>query len=144
MSAQRGNDINVILASADKRVRETSGLLSRLWRTVLIELGITPYKFNIFLANYLDKLAEEQSMSQDRIANERNNSRRGLADPDMTFEMFTRGLALFNPREMHFEVDLLFVDGRKLTSKIDMLGPHKDGLGKLTYLYRNILSIMGK
>lgn len=144
MSAHRGNDINLILASADKRVRETSGLLSRLWRNMLIELGITGYKFNIFLANYLDKLSEGQSMSQDRITNERNNLRKGLADPDMTFDMFVRGLQLYAPREAHFEVELIFDNEERILSKINVGDECEGGLGKLSYLYRDLLTQLGK
>lgn len=144
MSAQRGSDINLIMASHDKRFKETSGLLSRLWRITLGQLEITPVKWNTLLVTYLDGIINEQVMSQDRITNERNNLRKGLAEPDMTFEMLTRGLTILNPRAMTFEVELLFEDRATVFGSIDMLGPDIDGLGKLTYLYRNLLSVMGK
>lgn len=144
MSANRGNDIYTMLASHDKRIREASGILSRLYRLTLLELAITPYKWNLFLINYLDKLAEEQSLSQDRVTNERNNLRKGLSDPDMTFEMLTRGLQVLNPKEMHFTVTLLYPDDVKLNTTIDMQSVEEGGLGKLTVVYRRLCDMLGK
>lgn len=144
MSAYRGNDINVMLASHDKRIREASGILSRLYRLTLLELAVTPYRWNLLLTNYLDKLAEVQELSQDRITNERNNLRKGLNETDMTFSMLTRGLAILNPCKMTFKVELKFDNGVNVISSVDMLSPDQDNLGKLSYLYRQLLCIMGK
>ena len=144
MSANRGNDIYTMLASHDKRIREASGILSRLYRLALLELAITPYKWNLLLINYLDKLAEEQSLSQDRVTNERNNLRKGLSDPDMTFEMLTRGLTVLNPKEMHFEVTLLYADETRVFTTINMDSPEEGGLGKLTIVYRRLCEFLGK
>lgn len=144
MSANRGNDIYAMLASPDKRINEASGLLSRLYRLTLVELGILPYKWNLLLINYLDKIAEEQNLTQDRITNERNNLRKGLNDPDMTFEMLTRGVLLFNPKEMHFTVELKFNDGVTAWTDIDMLSSEESGLGKLTIVFRKLCEILGK
>lgn len=144
MSANRGNDIYTMLASHDKRIREASGILSRLYRLALLELAITPYKWNLLLINYLDKLEAEQSLTQDRITNERNNLRKGLSDNDMTFEMLTRGLTVLNPKEMHFTVTLLYENDVRLVTTIDMTSPEEEGLGKLTVVYRRLCELLGK
>lgn len=144
MTPPRQNDINLMLASHDKRIREASGILSRLYRLVLLERNITPYKWNMLLTSYLDRMAEQPGMSQDTITNERNNLRKGLSEPNMTFGMLTRGLAILNPRRMIFEVELAFEGDVTLKSNLDMLSPEKEGLGKLSELYRNILAILGK
>lgn len=144
MSANRGNDIYTMLASPDKRIREAHGILSRMYRLILWELGITPYKWNLLLINYLDKLTVQHSLSQDRVTNERNNLRKGLSDPDMTFEMLTRGLSILDPREMTFKVELHYDDEVKVLSSIDMLSPNEEGLGKLTRVYQNLCGILGK
>lgn len=144
MSANRGNDIYTMLASPDKRIREAHGILSRMYRLILWELGITPYKWNLLLINYLDKLTVQHSLTQDRVTNERNNLRKGLSDPDMTFEMLTRGLSVLDPREMTFKVELHYDDEVKVLSSIDMLSPNEEGLGKLTRVYQNLCGILGK
>lgn len=144
MSANRGNDIYTMLASPDKRIREAHGILSRMYRLILWELGITPYKWNLLLINYLDKLTVQHSLTQDRVTNERNNLRKGLSDPDMTFEMLTRGLSVLDPRAMTFKVELHYDDEVKVLSSIDMLSPNEEGLGKLTRVYQNLCGILGK
>jgi hypothetical protein len=144
MSTQRGSDISILLASHDKRIREASGLLSRLYRLTLLELSITPYKWNLLLTNYLDNLAHTQSLSQDKITNERNNLRKGLSEPDMTFEMLARGLKVLNPKEIHFDVELMFPQNVTLTTTINMISPQNGEQGKLTEMYSNILAMLGK
>jgi hypothetical protein len=144
MSANRGNDIITMLSSHDKRIKEASGILSRLMRLTWLELAVTPYKWNLLLINYLDKLAEEHSMSQDRVTNERNNLRKGLSDPDMTFEMLTRGMQVLNPKEMFFKVELKYDNEVTVVSKVDMLSEEPDGIGKLTRVYRELCGAMGK
>lgn len=143
MSA-KGNDINTMLASPDKRIREAHGILSRMYRLVLFELGITPYKWNLLLINYLDRLTEANNLSQDRVTNERNNLRKGLSDPDMTFEMLTRGLSVLSPIAMKFEIELLYDNEVRVFSSVDMLSENEGDLGKLSWLYQNLCSIMGK
>lgn len=151
MAIHRGTDINTLLASHDKRYKEASGILSRLYRIILMQRQITPYKWNMLLTNYLDHLTELHNLSQDKITNERNNLRKGLNDPDMTFGMLTRGLAILNPKAMEFEVELLFADEsnpeqieRSVIECIDMLSEDDIELGKLSSLYRKLLTALGK
>lgn len=143
MSA-KGNDIYTMLATPDKRIREAHGILSRMYRLILWELQITPYKWNLLLTNYLDKLTRDLDLSQDRVTNERNNLRKGLSDPDMTFEMLTRGLSVLAPRGMTFKVELDYDNEVMVQSSVDMLAPDTGDLGKLSGLYQDLCKIMGK
>lgn len=140
-------DINSMLSAPDKRIREASGLLSRLYRVALMELSITPYRWNFLLGCYLDKISKEREVTHAEITNERNNLRKGLNEPDMTFPMFVRGAEVLAPVSARFGVILEFDDGKVVKSDVPMLEELPEEfkhLGKLSYLFRNICLALGK
>lgn len=163
----RSTDANSVLAAHDKRIREASGLLSRLYRKVLAEIGMNVYKWGFLLTQYLEDLAKNQEMTFEMISNERNNLRKGVFSLDMTFDMFVRAISILAPREAVFGVILEYGQfeedharlGRTtdkghieynarattVTASVDLMTPiGSDGKGKLSTLLANICTLLGK
>lgn len=142
-------DIQGMLSAHDKRVREATGLLSRLYRLALMELSITPYRWNFLLDKRLERFAKENEVTHDMISNERSNLRKGLNEPDMTYPMFCRGIDFLDAVETHFYVTLTWENAEGVLQTVHKSVPigggrEKEDQGDLTYLYREVLAELGK
>lgn len=143
----RQADINGMLSAPDKRVKEASGLLSRLYRLALFELNITPFRWNFLLSCYLDRLAKEREMTHAMVTNERNNLRKQLNEDDMTWPMFTRGIALLDPKQCVFGVTLEFENEVTVSSQCNALDETvlaEQGIGHLTRMFADLTKALGK
>ena len=142
-------DIQGLLSAPDKRIREATGLLSRLYRLTLLELSLTPYRWGFLLDKRLDRFATETEATHDMISNERSNLRKGLNEPDMTYPMFCRGVDILDAKEAIFYVKLRWTDEDGVclwATKEIVIGGKRDQpeLGDLTYLFRGLLGPLGK
>lgn len=142
-------DIQGLLSAPDKRIREATGLLSRLYRLTLLELSLTPYKWGFLLDKRLDRFANETEATHDMISNERSNLRKGLNEPDMTYPMFCRGIDILDAISATFYVKMQWFGEEgvpTIVQKEFVIGGKRDKpeLGDLTYLFRAILESLGK
>lgn len=119
-STSLDTDINLVLLSPDKRIREAGDVLSRMYRTILRDNVVSWQKWSTLLTLHLDRSYEGRTVSMDKITNDRNNLRKGLGSPWMSFETFLKGIDILNPEEASFEVRLDMGGGTEVAVKCDL------------------------
>jgi len=93
------SSMHEILNSPDKQVTKTfggNGVLSRLWRQILLDLGIGPERFGIILQDHVtNPLNGIPNNKKDQISY-RSNLTKELAKPQMTWKVFMKALRFLN------------------------------------------------
>lgn len=111
-----------IVADTDKQVSQSNNPLAKLYRTMLLELGVNHYTIDQYINQYLDdpQLGIPKN-SKDR-SSERGNLLKQLGKPAISWKIFTKGLHLLRPR--HVKLTLTFTDqrGRVSNHSIDLEG----------------------
>lgn len=102
-----------------------TGVLSRLWRTILMQAGFTPTKYDISLRNASDRAKVQ--LSADKSGNNRlaktmsvANLRRELESPTMTWKVFIKGLRVLKVIKFNLSVKLTFSTGKETVHEVDI------------------------
>lgn len=125
-----GYDDQDMLNSDDKRVAEARGVLSKLWRQLLMVLDIDGWKWDRLMRIYLtDPRNGIQNNSRDR-SSARGNLNKELKRDDMTWRVFLKALNFLDPIRVVFTVRITFKDGRthEVFAKIKDRGPMPEAL----------------
>lgn len=137
-------DITSVLVSPDKRVREASDVLSRMYRTILANRALGWQKWNTLLTHHLERSYGGVMMSIDKITNDRGNLRKALGAPAMTWPTFVKGIDIFNPEEAHFKI-VLDYDDVSIGHEVNILEEGPEGApGKLSQIFRSLCEQSGK
>ncbi|EKD22615.1 MAG: hypothetical protein ACD_84C00038G0012 [uncultured bacterium] len=109
------NKLQHMLASPDKGVTKTSGangVLSRLWRQMLLDLNVGPARFGSLLQEYiLDPRNGVPNNKKDQIST-RGNLTKEFTRPHMTWKVFCKGLRFLNITKVKFIVEATHGNGR--------------------------------
>ena len=114
------DDDQDLLNDPDKRVREARGVLSVLWRQLLMVLNIDGWRWDKLMRKYLaDPRNGIQNNSRDR-SSARGNLNKELKRDDMTWRVFLKALTFLDPCRVVFTVKITFHDGRtfNVTAKL--------------------------
>lgn len=113
-------DINLVLLSPDKKIREASDVLSRMYRLILRDCVVSWQKWSTLLTLHLDRTYKGRLVSMDKITNDRNNLRKGLGAPWMSFETFVKGIDVLNPETAELNIWLEMGDGKAIGHVCDL------------------------
>jgi hypothetical protein len=119
------DDDQDLLNDPDKRVREAKGVLSVLWRQLLMVLNIDGWRWDKLMRKYLaDPHNGIQNNSRDR-SSARGNLNKELKRDDMTWRVFLKALKFLDPIRVVFTVKITFQDGRtyNVSAKLKDRGP---------------------
>lgn len=94
-----------ILDDLEGSVREATGPLSRLFRLILLENRITSTVFKSRLSEYLDS-SESGITDKKKRDSERGNLVRTLADPNISVNVFMKGIRILGPQYFDMSVNL--------------------------------------
>lgn len=89
------NNLVAMLQRPDKGMNSThgvSGVLSRLFRLILVELNISPMKFSALLADYVRDKRNRVPDNRHDQSSIKSNLTKELSRPDMTWKVFCKGL----------------------------------------------------
>lgn len=125
------DEINELLALPDKGVSKTkgvAGILARLFRQTLCDIGITPHRFHMLLleSSSLNKLKYKDPATGSSGKTSKffaaGNLRRELVKPEMTWKVFVKGIRLLQPIKVDFSIAMTFKNGQVKISQttIDM------------------------
>ena len=104
------SNINEILSDTDRGVGATPGILSAMFRKILIERNIGPAAWDRLMCRYMDDPRLEALGDTRERSSLRSNMNSALTDNNMTIRTFLRGLAFLRPERMSFSVSLQFAD----------------------------------
>ncbi len=105
------DDERDLLNDLDKGVKEARGVLSVLWRQLLMARSIDGWQWDKLMRDYLaDPRNGIQNNSRDR-SSARGNLNKELKRDDMTWRVFLKALNFLGPVRVVFTVDITFKDG---------------------------------
>lgn len=114
------DDDQDLLNDPDKRVGEARGVLSVLWRQLLVVREIDGWRWDKLMRDFLaDPRNGIQNNSRDR-SSARGNLNKELKRDDMTWRVFLKALNFLNPVRVVFSVKITFKDGttNEVTAKL--------------------------
>lgn len=110
-----------LLESPHKGVDAAENPLARLWRQILRDLGMEPYRWQQLMDRFLKNPRNGiPSTSRDQ-SSARGNLNKELFKTRLTFPTMMRGLALLDPRKIRFEVHMTWNNGKTTVHGVDVL-----------------------
>lgn len=95
-----------MLSSPTKGVKEATGVLAKLYRTILMDLNITPLAHQALMSKYLSDPRNRIPNNGKARSSERGNMIKDLRRPDMTFKVFLKHVRFLQPIKVEFVVKL--------------------------------------
>lgn len=97
-------EISKLLNSQDKGASEATGVLSKLFRRILFDIGMRPMTWDRKMEEYLNSPRNGGSRNSRKRSSDRGNLNKELRKADMTWANFLKGIAFLNPIKIRFEV----------------------------------------
>ena len=105
-------EVNQMLQADDKGVAEATGTLSKLFRQILLDVGVTPMQWSKLMQGYLTNPRNRVPKNGRDRSTHRGNLNKELRKPNMTWNNFKRGLIFLSPVKIRFEVHLTWNNKR--------------------------------
>lgn len=112
MSDFERDQVNAMLTDPQKRVGEATGILSKLFRKILIELNVTPVKWNALMNAYLNDPRNRVPRDNRGRSSTRGNLNKELRKPAMTWANMEKAIRFLNPLKAEFTIKLTWRGGR--------------------------------
>lgn len=105
-------DVNTILNDDTKKVKDASGVLSRLFRQILQELNVTPVKWNTLMNAYLSDPRNRVPRDNRGRSSTRGNLNKELCKSNMTWGNLEKAIRFLNPVKAEFTIKLTWHTGK--------------------------------
>lgn len=103
-------DLNRILASDDKKVKEATNELALLYRQMLADLNITTLTWYPMVVQYFKSRYSRTRKNAVDIGQDRNNFNRALAKPRISWANFMQFLKILRPVKIEIIIRLHWKD----------------------------------
>lgn len=110
--------LSKILNSATKKVEESQGVLTRLFRQVMDDINMTPYTWQRHMQRYLNDPRNRISKNSKQMSSARGNLVKELVRPDMTWKVFRKALSFLNPKSAKFTLTLEWHNGKSTVHEV--------------------------
>jgi hypothetical protein len=123
------NKITKLLRSYDKGLSKTfgpNGVLSRLWRQILYDLGIGPNQFNLLMHDYLSDPRNGVPNNKKDQTSMRGNMSKELWKPQMTWKVFLKAMRFLQLVKITFTVEAHHANGRITLHSTDVNLGHRN------------------
>ena len=117
------NTMNNILTAPDKHQSKTyggNGVLSRLWRLILLDLRVGPVEFGNMLHEYITNPINGVAGNRKAQISHRGNLTKEFARPQMTWKVFIKGLRFLNILKVRITLELYYSNTRTRTVFTDI------------------------
>lgn len=115
-------NLKSVVQHHDKQVGESRNALTKLYRTILMELGIEHAVIDQYLIKYLDDPESGIKVTGKDRASVRGNILKQLGKDAITWKIFCKGLRLLRPKHITLSVELEWSRGRKTVHSVDITG----------------------
>lgn len=112
-------DLNKLLHAPDKKFKEASNLLSRLFRQILMDLDVTPSRWHYWVTRYFHSPLSKTAKNARDIGQDRNNFNRALAKDRITWNNFFKALQITGPEWIRVDITMGWKDGTKTTHSVE-------------------------
>ncbi len=110
-----------LLESSDKGISSAKNPLALLFRQILRDLKMQPYRWNQLMDRFLSNPRNGIPDSSRDRASARGNLNKELFKERLTFGTLLRGLALLDPRKVRFELHCTWTNGKTTIHGVDVL-----------------------
>jgi len=100
--------ITKLLESRTKGTEFSAGMLSKLWRVILRDRDVSPSLWTRLMTNYLNDPKNNIPSEGKKRSSDRNNLNKELARPDMSWNVFYKGIMLLAPMRIKVDITLVF------------------------------------
>ena len=138
MTQQNPQKKRDILEEKDKGISTAETPLARLWRQILFDLRIHPFKWGHLVQQYLTDPRNNISQLQSDIWSTRGNLNKDLRKPRMSIGNFLKGLKVLGPIKVKLCVELTWVDGSVTRHETDFVNRRVDSFSP-----DDVISAMG-
>lgn len=114
--------VDALLNSKDKGVCEAKGILSRIFRQVLVELAVTPTLWNQLMNKYLDDARNRVPRTSKGRSSTRGNLSKELRKVDMTWGNFEKAVRFLNPISAEFSITMKWRGGKSTKHSFSVFG----------------------
>jgi len=119
----KDNTINELLTQSKFKKQEVNlNPLAKVIRTILADLNVRPYQFNILLKQYLDDPINRFE-TNDSKTSESGNIKKEFSRDNPTFKTLVKLTRVLNPVETTFSVKYKWHDGTETEHSIDINVP---------------------
>ena len=125
MSDHSNKRLEGILEDEDKLVSRANGTLSRLWRQILADQGVTWPVWNRLMDDYLNNPRNRVPRHSRGRSSTRGNLNKELSKPNMTWNNLIKGIILLNPVRAKFTMEFKWRRGT-VTSHSVVFGREDD------------------
>lgn len=116
-----------MMNAEDKLLGEVDSPLTKLFRSVLIEMDMRPERWNNRLTAYLKSNWSRVRKTAKDIGQERNNFNRAISKREITWKTFFKAILISGPLRYSMSLTLTLRDGRVITvSTGDLPNPLAD------------------
>lgn len=124
------NKLTEILTSPDKLMKKTSGpngILSRLFRQILLDLNIGPARFASLLQDYINDVRNCIPDNRKDRTSSRGNMTKEFSRPQMTWRVFCKALRFLQIKKIEFVIKAHHANGKAtLHSTVVDFGSRRD------------------
>lgn len=110
-----------LLESRDKGVDTAQNPPARLWRLLLKQLNMHPWRWTQLLDQYLANPRNGIPNNPRDRSSARGNLNKELFKPKLTFTTLLRGLTLLSPRKVKFELHCTWDNGATTVTSVDVM-----------------------
>src|SRR5574343_101982 len=116
-----GNDkrISKLLETTHKgRLEVNVTILARLWRELLMVSNITPQAWTRMMTNYLNDPHNRIPKEGKKRSSDRNNLNKELSKPNISWNVFYKGIKLLAPFQLKIDITLIHHSGKTTTVSV--------------------------
>lgn len=121
------NELYRVIAKKNCGVHEATGVLARLWRGIMSDIEMNQDKMHGMLTRWVNDPYNGIPNDNRVKSTERGNLVKELAQPDITWKVFLKGIRVLAPMsvkfEMHFRWSKLSVTVHGFTLKLREIDP---------------------
>lgn len=100
--------IDDLLRDPAKKVMEATGVLSRIYRQLLVELDIQPERFHRLMYDWLNDPINGVATDLKRRSSARGNFIKELVRPTMSWKVFLKAVKMLKPNIVEFSFSFKF------------------------------------
>lgn len=127
---QKNEKLNRVLGAQDKRAREADGVLSRAFRKIMAEMGVTMELWEGNMKRYLQDPRNRIPQNSKDISSARGNLVKELVRGDMSWKVFVKALKFLGPKSVRLKLEITWWNNRTTiheipvhTSDVDLTTP---------------------
>lgn len=121
-------NLKEVIIDQDKQIGNSKNALAKLYRILLLDLGINHHNIEQYIVRYLDDPTNAVPRNNKDRSSEKGNLLKQLGKDAITWKIFSKGLKLLRPKRVRLTLE--FTDQKDVTTlhTIDLTGTNDDQL----------------